>query len=726
MLWARLVLSLASVFSVQAWTVPNSENSISVSSTSPFSLVVSSGKNTLVNNSAILAGNTNVSTSPVSASASGTISNNGGQIITTKLNSTIFKVEVNTSSPFVGSSFSTSIGASFYGVWEYPWSQRLDNTNVSFELIGVGNEDGVNWDNARAPFFFTTAGYGVYTDTQEIGSYDFTVPGQVQYIFNSSSLVYYIILPETPGNFKSIISQYTALSAHIELPADTGYGPTFWSDNFEQDFHAGVHNAQENYYDVVNHLYFNQIHATSMFADRPYGTGNSSFGNFDFDPVYYPTPKEFIANLSAYGFDFQVWVANRAFLDTELYNVSQANGWLFPGIDPVQFLGPALNLSIPAAYDYFKERLGYFPSVGVKGYKIDRGEEGEMPDHEQNIQQPLFEQLCYESMTEKWGPSHFYNFARSAVDRSRARTWIWNGDSHSNFSGLAYSVASGIRAGLVGFPVWSSDTGGYVRGPNDPTEELWARWMWFSTFSPVYELMLGTNHTPWYPPYTSNLVSVLKDTANLHHALLPYIKSYTYQASQNGLPIIRALFLEHPEDKHAYGITDQYFFGEQFFVAPIVNAGGSRSVYFPGDKRTKYLEYFNKTSIYVGGSTVSVSLPVSSVPVYVTEGAIIPSGDILQANNKWTDDWKPHIDIEVFPSFDVPQSSFLYYNGDTGKSVELVMTSNKKTGTVKVTYGSLGANGTLVLYTKGGQQNRTLSATGGEAVFHDVRSAFEH
>lgn len=88
----------------------------------------------------------------------------------------------------------------------------------------------------------------------------------------------------------------------------------------------------------------------------------------------------------------------------------------------------------------------------------------------------LFEQLCYETMVEKWGESNFYDFARSAVDRSRARTYIWNGDSHSNFSGLAYSVASGIRAGLIGFPIWGSDTGGYVRGLNDPTEELWARW----------------------------------------------------------------------------------------------------------------------------------------------------------------------------------------------------------------------------------------------------------
>lgn len=66
-------------------------------------------------------------------------------------------------------------------------------------------------------------------------------------------------------------------------------------------------------------------------------------------------------------------------LYTQLYNASVENDWLFSGVDPVQFYGPALNLSIPAAYDYFKDKLSYFTSIGVKGYKIDRGEEDEMP-----------------------------------------------------------------------------------------------------------------------------------------------------------------------------------------------------------------------------------------------------------------------------------------------------------------------------------------------------------
>lgn len=109
----------------------------------------------------------------------------------------------------------------------------------------------------------------MYADTLFMGNYDFSQPGLAQFIFNASSLVYYIILPEKSNDFKSILTQYIAkLSTPIELPPDSGYGPTYWSDDFEEDFHGDVMNAQENYYDVVNHLYYNQIHATSMFADR--------------------------------------------------------------------------------------------------------------------------------------------------------------------------------------------------------------------------------------------------------------------------------------------------------------------------------------------------------------------------------------------------------------------------------------------------------------------------
>jgi alpha-D-xyloside xylohydrolase len=260
----RHILSLYAV----AFSLPSLSLAHAPISPAPYSIVLGSGHNIVVNNSAILAGPTNSTANPVTASSSGAISNNGGKITYSNINPHVVKVQVNTNSHFVGARFSVSDDELFYGVWEYPWFDQITNTNVEFDLKGTGNSDGVNWSNARAPFFITNAGYGIYADTLQMGSFDFTTPGQAQFIFNTSSLVYYIILPSSPGNYKSIIEEYTALSSRIEMPPDSGYGPTFWSDDFEEDFHGSVSNAQENYYDVVNHLYYNEIRATSMFADR--------------------------------------------------------------------------------------------------------------------------------------------------------------------------------------------------------------------------------------------------------------------------------------------------------------------------------------------------------------------------------------------------------------------------------------------------------------------------
>jgi alpha-D-xyloside xylohydrolase len=328
-------------------------------------------------------------------------------------------------------------------------------------------------------------------------------------------------------------------------------------------------------------------------------------------------------------------------------------------------------------------------------------------------------------MKSAWGASNFYNFARSAFDRSRSRTGIWNGDSHADFTGLAYSVASGIRAGIIAFSQWGVDCGGYIRTSGEPSEEVWARWMHFSAWTPVYEIRVGTGATPWYDPYTSRLVSILNETAAMHNALMPYIKSHTWEATQTGIPVIRALFLEYPTDEKVYATTDAYSFGSAFLVAPIVNAGGTRQVYFPTG--TQFLEYFNKTAVYVGGTTADVNLELEYVPVYVREGAIVPKGDIFQGNAKWVKNWQPSLEIEVYPSWNVPRSTFEYFDGERtkNKGVPIEMITNRWDSSVTVIYGALGVPATLSVYGKGSIQKVSLNEKGGIATIHRFESMFK-
>ncbi|KAH7058902.1 glycosyl hydrolases family 31-domain-containing protein [Macrophomina phaseolina] len=722
MRWAAFLLPPAAIGAA-------AQHAISVLTPDPYTLTITHKNETVLESIRILTGTFNYTADFVSASDAGDIANAGGRITSNFVSDTVAKIQINANNPYVGADIGAGSDALRYGVWEYPWDGKVANENVTFEIKGIGEATGVNWSNARAPFFLSSAGYGIYIDTLAMGLFDFSNSGSTRFVFNATSLTVYAILPTAPGDYKSILTQYAKLSSYIYMPPDTAYGPIVYSDNWETDFHGDVSNAQENYYDVVDHLFDNHIRASAMFADRPYGTGNGSWGNFDFNLTAYPAPADFIANLSDWGYDFQAWVANRATPGTVLWNASVVNNWQFEfDYATLQggLAGPALNLSIPEAYAFFSDHLQAFTDLGVRGYKIDRGEEEEMPVWEQNIQMSLFEELCYANMLSAWGEGNFFSFARSVFDRSRSHAAVWNGDAHANFTGLAYSVASGIRAGLLGFSMWGSDTGGYIREGEEPvpTEEVWARWMHFATFSPMYELMLGTGATPWYAPYTSDLVAVFRETADLHHQLLPYIRSYTYAAHTTGLPVMRALFLEEPADEASWIHSDnEYFFGAELLVAPVVTAGGTRDVYFPGSNETLYLEYLNKSSVYRGGETVSVELGVHDVPVYVKAGAIIPRGDIFRANDRWTEDWKPYLDLEVFPSFDIPKSQFKYFNKEKNVTVDITLTMDDKKAEVE--YGELGFNGTVLFYLKDGVKKVDMTPSGGGAIVYGAQSLFK-
>ncbi|CAK7212858.1 hypothetical protein SCUCBS95973_001603 [Sporothrix curviconia] len=657
-----------------------------------------------------------------------------------------------------GISFAFEGTPHFYGVWEYPWNKAITNNHYGANVtastaagrsqsqpvsdIGIyGTQPGINWSNARAPFFFSDMGLGVYIDSDRPVSFAFAEgEGSTNATIgvNAAAITYQILYNQT--SIKALLGTFAQLSSYPLLPTESGYGPIFWSDDFEQDFRdSSIKNAQDNINDVANHLDELKIRATSFFADRPYGSGNWSYGNFDFDRKFYPGPAAFIANLAQRGYDFQVWVANRAFLYTQLFNDSSANHWLYPGIDPVQFLGPALNLSIPAAYDYYRTKLVDFVSrMGIHGFKIDRGEEREMPDSEQNKQQNLFLALCDEVMQKAWGTQtqasrggSYYNFARSAFDRDRSRVGIWNGDSGATFEGLQYTVASAIRAGLLGFSHWGSDTGGYVRDAGGPSEELFARWMHFSAWSPMYEIMIGLNHTPWYQ-YSPRLVDVLRQTADTHTRLVPYLRTYAHEASTSGVPLVRALFLDFPEDKDAYVTGDAYMLGGDFLIAPVLAEGGNRTVRFPSTSsettnRRKFLEHENKTLVFAPGDTHSiVQLPLESTPVYVREGSLVPTGDVYPGNSvAWPRKnsctaWKPHVVLEAFPSFDVPETVVHYYRGReavapaglTPGTVAILMTTDRANRTVTFrAAGSLGAKTSVVVYQKSATNGTTFSTT---------------
>jgi alpha-glucosidase (family GH31 glycosyl hydrolase) len=579
-------------------------------------------------------------------------------------------------------------GEEMFGGFECPTGGTLSTRNFSRQLsASFGVSSIVSACGGKAPFYLTTRHYGIYAETDALGTLTFAQGGYTSFSFNVPQLTFDIIYGST---YADIMAGFNSRSGGALMPPIWMFDSIWWKDDDHGNFHNGVTNAQGNVLDTAIQLTNYQIHASAIWIDRPYGSscgqGDGGWGNMDFDPANngFNNPAQMVSDLHARGINLMLWIADLCWCN--LYNQGLANGYLFSTGN-----NTAPNMQNTNAYHWFQTNLNAYVNLGIMGYKIDRGDQGELPDSVNNVNDTLFQQMALTGLSAAF-PSNSYTFSRCASDTGRKYTGLWNGDTYCTFSGLQYSVISGLRAGIINFPMWGSDTGGYISSPSKPTEELFARWMEFSAYSTIMETVIGNSRTPWYD-YTTNLIAITRTQCAAHHDLIPYSRSHLYQATQTGMPVMRPIMFAYPDDTNLVTtITNcEYMFGGQILVAPVITAGATtRNVYLPA---ANWLDYNTKSNLYVGPANITVPAPIQTIPLFVNEGAIIPRGDILQGNNLWTTNWSPRLRIEFFPS-DNFGSSFPYY---TGSSVQTITCSNQNHA-LTIQFGDLALGGNLEIY----------------------------
>jgi autotransporter-associated beta strand protein len=456
--------------------------------------------------------------------------------------------------------------------------------------------------------------------------------------------------------------------------------------------------------------------------------------NFDSS---FPTPLTMIADLKAMGLNTYLWIADRA--NQELLTVADdhSNYLLTPSQSSAT--SPAYNLLNPAAYTSFESQLSQLVSDGAVGFKIDRGGEGEMPVAMQNEIPVYFDQLAAQTGAEQDG-SNFFDLSRDPNDQARQYTAVWSGDGQTSFQGLATTVQEGVRAGLIGFPLWGSDTGGYT---GSPSEDLFARWIEFSAYCPVMEVLQGAGSTNtgtstsdgnlnrdiWYDyaipggtDTSSPLVAILQNQTEVHHDLIPYVQSCMAECMQDGMPIMRAMFLEFPNDPKVANMSSEYMYGPSILVAPVTTAAttvtsgttneaistSGQSVYLP--LGTRWVEYDQTLTTLAngqetittsapltaiaGGTTLSLTVAEGTIPTYAREGAIIPRGDIIQDNQTWAANWQPTLHIDFFPSDQITSSFNYYTSSGTTQTIQSSIANN----ILQIEFGNLQVTGNMVIY----------------------------
>jgi len=212
---------------------------------------------------------------------------------------------------------------------------------------------------------------------------------------------------------------------------------------------------------------------------------------------------------------------------------------------------------------------------------------------------------------------------------------VWSGDIPTTFASLAIQVRAGLNMAMSGIPWWNSDIGGFFGGGSeDPIfRELLVRWFEFGTFCPIFRLhgdrlpntamgpdMTGGPNEIW--SFGEEVYAILRDYIFLRERLRPYLHAEARSTSQTGVPIMRPLLVEFPEDEACWDVDDQFMFGSDLLVAPVVEQGArSRRVCLPSG--AQWTDAWTG-EIAPSGTVLTVEAPLERIPLFVRDGARLP------------------------------------------------------------------------------------------------------
>ena len=244
------------------------------------------------------------------------------------------------------------------------------------------------------------------------------------------------------------------------------------------------------------------------------------------------------------------------------------------------------------------------------------------------------------------GQRDIVNLVRCAwAGSQRYGALVWSGDIASSFESMRNQLAAGLNMGIAGIPWWTTDIGGFHGGdPDDPKfRELFARWFEWGAFCPVMRLhgdreprqpqygttggatcCSGAANEVW--SYGEEVYGICKKYMELREQMRPYTRRIMEEAHRKGTPVMRTLFYMYPDDPVCWDTEDEYFYGPDVLVAPVLNAGQrSRTVYLP--KEEHWIDYTTGKE-YEGGQTAKADAPLSTIPVFIKKGSnVFGKGD---------------------------------------------------------------------------------------------------
>ena len=440
------------------------------------------------------------------------------------------------------------------------------------------------------PFFMSNRGYGMFMHTSAPVTCDFgaTYIGLNKMFMGDENLDLFVFF----GEPKDILDEYTDLVGKPGMPPLWSFGTwmsriTYFSEKEGYDVAA---NIRKNKYPC------DVIHFDTGWFDVDWQC------DYKFSENRFQNPQQMLKDLRSQGFHVCLWQLpyftpkNRYFselIEKDMY-VKNGNGEL-PYEDVV------LDFSNPETVKWYQDKLAGLLNIGVSAIKVDFGEaaplngiyaSGKSGWYEHNLY-PVRYDMAVSEITKKLHNENIM-WARAAWAGSQRYPLHWGGDAATTNTGLLGTLRAGLSFGLSGFSFWSHDMGGFVKST---PEDLYCRWIPFGFLTSHTRAHGAPPTEPWL--YDSKRVQdVFRKSAEMKYRLMPYVYAQAKECTEKGLPMLRALFVEFPDDPGAWKVDDEYLFGSQILVAPLLESGMTgRTVYLP---EGKWIDYQTE-KVYEGG-----------------------------------------------------------------------------------------------------------------------------
>lgn len=468
------------------------------------------------------------------------------------------------------------------------------------------------------PFFMSSNGYGMFMHTTSPITCDFGASyNDLNRLFIGDDALDLFVFFGSP---KEILDEYTNLTGKSPLPPLWSFG--LWMSRI-------TYSSEDEVRDVAKKLREYKVPADVIHLDVGWFE-TDWHSDYKFSTTRFKDPKKMISDLKQDGLHISLWQLPYFVPKNEVFpELIKKNLVILDRKGNLPTEDAILDFSNPAAVNWYQQHLEGLLKMGVGAIKVDFGEgapnsglyhSGRTGFYEHNLY-PLRYNKAAADITKKVTGENII-WARSAWAGSQRYPLHWGGDAANTSTAMSASLRGGLSFGLSGFSFWSHDIGGFA---GKTPEELYRRWMPFGMLTSHSRCHGAPPKEPW--AFSKSFLDEYREDVNMKYELMPYVYAQAKYCSDHGLPMVRALFVEYPDDPGAWLIDDEYLFGSDILVAPLFNDNVyERNVYLPGGN---WIDYQTK-KIYTSGwhKIKSGDLPVVML---VRDGAVIPKIKLAQS-----------------------------------------------------------------------------------------------